>query len=78
MRDSFAKTAISFILGVLLGFTLLLFGVVFLMVGLVVNNASTALLEDWMWYLMAVASTSIGILLMYLNLRNVPVENQYK
>ena len=37
-EDNFAKTAISFVLGVVVGFSLLLMGLVFIMVAILTNN----------------------------------------
>lgn len=78
IEDGFARTAISFILGVILGFTLFLFGLAFLMISMLATATTNTEIPAWGWFLMGLVAIVLGLLLMSLNLRTSPPLNVYK
>ncbi|MCE7735977.1 MAG: hypothetical protein GPJ54_13935 [Candidatus Heimdallarchaeota archaeon] len=71
-EDNLAKTAISFLLGVVMGFTFLLLGLVFLMIALLANKIENAELAWYVWLLLGIFAIVIGSFMMHRNLKSVP------
>lgn len=76
--DNFAKTAILFVLGVIIGFSLLLMGLVFLMIALLAHNSNESELQGYVWALLGIISIIIGYFMMRRNLHSVPPPGAYK
>ncbi len=78
VKDEFSKTAITFILGVLIGFSLLLLGIVFFMIGILTKAAHETNPSPDFWYILGIISAIIGILMMRKTLQGVPEPGTYK
>ncbi|MCE7737216.1 MAG: hypothetical protein GPJ54_20175 [Candidatus Heimdallarchaeota archaeon] len=77
-EDNFAKTAISFLLGVIVGFSLFLMGLVFFMIALLANKSEESELEGYVWIIFGIISMIIGIFMMRRNLGSAPAPGAYK
>lgn len=77
-EDNFGKTAITFILGVIMGFSLLLMGLVFLMISLLALNSEESELPGYVWVLLGISSLLIGYFMMRRFLRSSPLPGTYK
>ncbi|MCY3414988.1 MAG: hypothetical protein INQ03_25280 [Candidatus Heimdallarchaeota archaeon] len=70
--DGFARTAISFVLGTILGFSLFLLGFVFFGLGILGSTTDSGNLSPIVWVILGIISSAVGFLLMRYNLNTGP------
>ncbi len=71
-RDPFTVIAIKFILGVLIGFTMILMGFIFLMIAVLTQSSETHNDNVWQWYLATIVFEVVGGWLFYTTLMGAP------
>lgn len=77
-EDNFAKTAIFFVLGVVVGFSLFLMGLVFLMIALLASKTEASELPAFVWVMLGIIALVIGYFMMRRNLQSVPPPGTYR
>lgn len=70
--DPFLRIAITFILGVVVGFALILLGFLFLFVALLASTTETYPTPWWIWFLLGITAEAIGGPMMYFTLKGSP------
>ncbi len=71
-KDPFTWIAIRFLLGVLIGFAMILMGFMFLFIGLLSQADEAYRSSAWKWYLAAIFFVAGGSLLFHYTLKGAP------
>ncbi|MHA2501552.1 MAG: hypothetical protein ACXAE3_01585 [Candidatus Kariarchaeaceae archaeon] len=75
--DPFLRIALGFILGVVVGFALVLMGIMLFMVALLSSTVDSTEYPWWAWLLLAIASEIVGVFLMKRTLAGTPTPGTY-
>ena len=71
-KDPFLSIALGFILGVVVGFSLVLMGILLFMMALATSTVDSTVYPWYVWFILAVISEVIGIFLMRRSLAGTP------